>query len=77
MSTSNARGRRFYVVRQVQGASTHVWVSASCVAEAWAHDEPRGAEWASVYAVTAEGALARAMGRKVRLKWQPYKGVGE
>lgn len=71
------KGRRFYVVRVRGAASTEVWVSVHSVAHAYSvAGEPRNAEWASVYAHGEAGALARAMGRKVRLKWQPYTGVG-
>ena len=71
------KGRRFYVVRvRHNEASATVWVSASCVADAFDKaGQPAGAEWAAVYAHTEGGALSRAMGRKVRLKWRPYAGL--
>jgi len=66
-------GKRFYIIRKRGERSTEVWVSADSVAHAFDNaGQPSGAEWSAVYATSPSGALARAMGPKVRLKWRAY-----
>lgn len=69
-------GNRFYIIRKRSEHSTEVWVSADSVAHAFDNaGQPYGAEWSSVYATSPSGALARAMGTKVRLKWRAYSAT--